>query len=485
MDSLDLTKRIGSLKSGPSGSKKPLTSLFSGNNNTNTRDSLAKHAVPYKDIPQSSQLPNTDSIEFTDYHGLADMSVDSMDIPVPGIGGRVGVGMDSMALGSTIRLITSTGSSMPNNDDDLPNLEPITPGFDLIPPTPGRPAITKWPASPEKKEVEGERLYPTLEPEDLDVYLDMNPSESKLTREPLSPLPDAAPKDAFVFGSPNPRHSSSAGDFSKVASSVLAEMNARLGVLGGRTVDTNLLKNAPRSELSTEELMSYQFGGSRPLDGTTKKDDSLSSRFNEKHEKAFARMPGIDTHYAAKRGTKESSGTNDKKRKSIVFDKGADVVGKNQPVSVKKQKSGATAGNTPETKMKPVVEDSVPGAYVVGEGEGEGEEQEQTEEGLSSDDAEKESKERGAKRACIEKTETGTGVTKRISIAPAALKKDSNAGEDKDEEKRKRQKEAINRHLALAKARRKSSRGVPSTAGGRASVAARTLYFQNNLLLYS
>lgn len=458
LNSLDTSK--GS-RNWASGSKKGLNSLFGSNSDTRPRDSLAEHAIPYKDIPLArlSQLPRTDPFTFTDYNGPDNMSVDSIDIPVPGIGGRMGVVVsDSSKMSSTIRLITSASSSAVNTSDDIPNLRPITPGFELIQPTPGRPGITKWPASPEKMETE-ERLYPRLEPEDLDMTILTSPSREKALQEPLSPSPDAVPKDAFVFGSPNPQRSSTAGDFSKAASSILAEMNARLGLAGGRLIDKDVLAHAPRSKLSAEEIMSYQFGGAQSTEEKMETDGSMSSRFDKVHEKEFARMDGIDTHYAARRGTKEPLNANNRKRKSNMFDK--------DTRSVKKSKSVAPA-ITPESKTIANV-CVMPGAF---EAEEDNEEEANQRDGVGSDDAEKEGKVRGAKRACVESGKGVSGESKRIAIAPSALNKISKAQDNESEEAKKKRNEAIKRHLALAKARRRSSRGHPSITGGRASIAA-------------
>ena len=275
-------------------------------------------------------------------------SIASLDRPVPGLGGRVGDALDydtasSSDVGGTIRLITPprnrrstinaddeddgvTGGLASRIRDSLPRLAPYKPAFEIIPPTPGWKGVGVWPISPvkegeegEEEEMEGGRMYPSLKGElekaglDSDEDGDADMSIDSPTRGPSNTL--APPSNAFVFGSPNPRHSTTAKDFTSAASSVLAEMNARLSSVAGASanlpsIDVTLLKsrlssnNEGATKMSESDLLNYQFGGAKGLNGTfgnnSKEADkgSVGWKFDRAHEKVFSKMEGIDAYYA-------------------------------------------------------------------------------------------------------------------------------------------------------------------------------------------
>lgn len=106
----------------------------------------------------------------------------------------------------------------------------------------------------------------------------------------LFPMPPAA--DPFVFGSPAPAAGVSNAQFTRAAESVLAEMNARLGLEGERAVTADILR-VPRFE----PHVGAGAGGS-------------PDRYGRVHEDVFGRMEGI-AEYAkrtGRAGTKRKSG---------------------------------------------------------------------------------------------------------------------------------------------------------------------------------
>ncbi|KAL5514724.1 hypothetical protein ACEPAG_2040 [Sanghuangporus baumii] len=485
-----------------------------GNGNDNnskedSRKSLITNAIPYNNIPMptASRRPQVEPFAFS-YAGAEDtslvseMSVDTPDRPVPGIGPCSSVNVNNGF--GTVRLITNTNKP-PQDEEEGPKLTPVVPAFDLIPPTPGKTGLHRFPA-PSTPEA-NRSLYPIISSDDRDVDLETLTSPSKtpgrlggkgrvdksLPALPeLSPVSPTSPTDPFIFGSPNPRHSTAAEDFSNAASSVLAEMNARLNAGGGRTIDSNVLAAASgqRSKTDIEALMKYEFGGA----GEKGKDDdrskgkkgegSLSKKFDKLHEMAFSKMEGIDKHYAAKRVLREKEKEkereknekleplpdNRKRKQSTLVTRKSTVL----TPTKKKQQQQQAAEKESRKKKKGVV---IPGAFeqdemdvdesvvltdVVIEEHGP-ERQEQHHEEEEND--------RGPKRACVEEPiAAGSTETKRVSIVPKVRKDTSNNDEeeeDMDEEKKRKQSEAIKRRLEINKARRRSSRG-------RVSVASRT-----------
>ncbi|KAL5478422.1 hypothetical protein ACEPAI_2606 [Sanghuangporus weigelae] len=478
------------------------------NNNSkeDSRKSLITNAIPYNDIPMptASRRPQVEPFAFS-YAGaeetslVSEMSVDTADRPVPGIGPCSSVNVDNGF--GTVRLITNTNRP-PQDEEEGPKLTPVVPAFDLIPPTPGKTGLHRFPA-PSTPEA-NRSLYPIISSDDRDVDLETLTSPSKtpgrlggrgrvdksLPALPeLSPVSPTSPTEPFIFGSPNPRHSTAAEDFSNAASSVLAEMNARLNAGGGRTIDSGVLAAASgqRSKTDIEALMKYEFGGA----GEKGKDDadskgkkgegSLSKKFDKLHEKAFSKMEGIDKHYAAKRALREKEKEKEKEKKEKLEPlpdnrkrKQSTLVTRKStvPAPAKKQQQQA-AEKESRKKKKGVV---IPGAFeqdemdvdesvvltdvVIEEHEPRRQEQHH----------EEEENDRGPKRACVEEpVAAGSTETKRVSIVPKFRKDTSNNDEEEemDEEKKRKQSEAIKRRLEINKARRRSSRG-------RVNVAPRT-----------
>ncbi|KAL5520762.1 hypothetical protein ACEPAF_2765 [Sanghuangporus sanghuang] len=489
------------------------TKANSNNNNSeeNSRKSLITNAIPYNDIPMPtvSRRPQIEPFAFSyacaeDTSLVSEMSVDTLDRPVPGIGPCSSVNVNNGF--GTVRLITNTNKPL-QDEEEGPKLTPVVPAFDLIPPTPGKTGLHRFPA-PSTPEA-NRSLYPIISSDDRDVDLETLTSPTKtpgrlggrgradksLPALPeLSPISPASPKEPFIFGSPNPRHSTAAEDFSNAASSVLAEMNARLNAGGGRTIDSNVLAaaSAHRSKIDVEALMKYEFGGagekSKDNDAKGKKGEgSLSKKFDKLHEKAFSKMEGIDKHYAAKRVLREKEKERDKEKDEKLEPlpdnrkrKQSTLVTRKSTVLAPTKKQQQASEKELQKKRKGVV---IPGAFgqdemdvdesivltdvVIEEHEDEHAEQQEQQEQHD----EEEENDRGPKRACVEEPiATGSTETKRVSIVPKVRKDVSNndEGEEMDEEKKRKQSEAIKRRLEINKARRRSSRGR------RVSVVPRT-----------
>ncbi|KAL5497886.1 hypothetical protein ACEPAH_2817 [Sanghuangporus vaninii] len=473
-----------------------------GNNNNSKEDSrksLITNAIPYNDIPMPtiSRRPQVEPFAFS-YAGAEDtslvseMSVDTLDRPVPGIGPCSSVNVNNGF--GTVRLITNTNKPL-QDEEEGPKLTPVVPAFDLIPPTPGKTGLHRFPA-PSTPEA-SRSLYPIISSDDRDVDLETLTSPTKtpgrlggkgrvdksLPALPeLSPISPASPQEPFIFGSPNPRHSTAAEDFSNAASSVLAEMNARLNAGGGRIVDSNVLAAASgqRSKIDVEALMKYEFGGagekSKDDDAKGKKGEgSLSKKFDKLHQKAFSKMEGIDKHYAAKRALKEKEDKeknekleplpdNRKRKQSTLLTRKSTVPAptkKKQQASEKelqKKKKGVVIPGAFEQDEMDVDESVVLTDVVIEEHEDEHAEQQEQQEPHD----EEEENDRGPKRACVEEpVAAGSTETKRVSIVPKVRKdiSDNDEEEEMDEEKKRKQSEVIKRRLEVNKARRRSSRG--------------------------
>ena len=237
------------------------------------RESLLANAIPYSAIPapRPSQLPKTDPFSFD---GLAETSFSSTDTgrPVPGFPGWKGSEVDAAC--STIRLVMQPSNAAQNGYcESPPKLKPVHPAWEIIPPTPA-PAgsrLNRWPVSPPASngdEDNGDGLYPTLtfaalkeaaaaddDAETMPGSLvgsigkdDTKPSNQRSHQQEKLPSPISSSPGAelFVFGSPNPRYSVSNQDFQSAASSVLAEMNARLALGGNQMVGMDLLSRASK-----------------------------------------------------------------------------------------------------------------------------------------------------------------------------------------------------------------------------------------------
>lgn len=342
-------KRNGSVKSTTSQSAEASSTTLAA-----AADDLELNSRRYSSMPEASPsaMPQTDhfTLSTPDTTIPAGMNPDdSSAAPVPGQTTRSGMPAPANARLSTgagptttIRLVSaSTSFSSFPIGPGTPQLKPFTPSFDLLlgsPEARGEGKVPVWPLSPGATQ---ERLYPSL---DFDAFVkppkaneDNNgdgtpgplpqvvintpakgtprtngtprsfPKPSNEPNDIFSPTkgsslapPDGSLKgkgrpsiprsDPFIFGSPLPQNNLSNKDFGHAAASVLEEMNRRLSAAGGQKVGVDLLAAPPAASLGGESI----FGNT----SMASKDD----RFGKAHEKQFAKMDSIATHYAAKRG---------------------------------------------------------------------------------------------------------------------------------------------------------------------------------------
>ena len=363
---------------------------------------------------------------------------------------------------TTIRLVTTPFASASSVVDTPPKLKPFQTSFDIVLGSPQSTA-PRWPASPQSTP----SIYPPIP---YDLLSPTNSAEQTAPRnnvvlaphEPdiFSPLPGEKPlgklfsntpsrPEPFLFGSPLPKNRLSNQDFGKAASSVLEEMNQRLGLTGDEKVGISLLEN--RGKLQVDPV---------PVKSTSKSD---LFGFDKAHEEAFAKMDSIATHYAAKRGAKQTIITNlqsstkedavpgTKKRKSTAL--GVDDSG--QPERSKR----ASIANAPGVNNGP--KKVLPG-------------------GFEEDDDEEEEPEENRRMS----------KRPRIQLADPAPAPERSEEARKEEEERKKQKEieAVRRR---ADARRRSSRvsGIgPRKSAGRPSLVnakSEPLSFVNGHVLMS
>jgi len=417
--------------------------------------------MPYKSIPESSP-PKHDPFV------LNDSQEDNVDAPLPGnpsLPGRIAptnarMSMTIAPTNTTIRLVTTPFASASSVVDTPPKLKPFQTSFDIVLGSPQSTA-PRWPASPQSTP----SIYPPIP---YDLLSPANSAEQTAPRnnvvlaphEPdiFSPLPGEkstgklfsnipSRPEPFLFGSPLPKNRLSNQDFGKAASSVLEEMNQRLGLTGDDKVGISLLENRGKFQVDPVPVKSAS--------------NSDLFGFDKAHEEAFAKMDSIATHYAAKRGTKQASTTNPqpstedlvpgtKKRKSTVL--GADDSG--QPERSKRASTANARGvnNGPKKVL--------PGGF------GEDDEEEE----------EPEENRRMSKRP-------------RIQLAdPAPAAKLSEEARKEEERKKQKEFEAVRRR---ADARRRSSRvsGVgPRKSVGRPSLTnakSEPLFFVNGQVLTS
>ncbi|KAH9947784.1 hypothetical protein B0H21DRAFT_737235 [Amylocystis lapponica] len=433
-----------------------------------SNDKLAKHAVPYDQLPPSDSLPQTDHFRFsTPDVTMTDGDV-SMSAPLPGSPSRPGMPPPadarlSMGTGmtTTIRLIsTSTHRETP----PTPHLEPFHTTFDIEMGTPGPNRV--WPASPLQNQ---ERLYPTVPfddfpqaqaaaepPADTDVAMPggLSPAPSSgpsTSAQPHACLANmsATPKQddtidmfsptkptaqPFLFGSPLPRHSVSNKEFGSAAASVLEEMNRRLADTGAKKVNADVFASAPNTAGIFGDLAGASGGGK---DGSQNAD-----RFAKVHNNVFGKMDSITTHYAARRGM--PPGAQSKKRKS-------DALGVGHAPGTKRKSNAAGARVISNGVRKNM---GIPGGF--------GDEEE--------DEAQDAGDRRSSKRIRVVDSED-VHKGKTVSIAPP---RDTGDNEDDEADQRKKDKErdAMRRKLDANKARRRSSRGRVSI-GGKQPVAAK------------
>jgi len=128
--------------------------------------------------------------------------------------------------------------------------------------------------------------------------------------------------DPFIFGSPLPQHNVSNEQFKAAASSVLDEMNQRLGAQGVDVVGMDLIaKLQPGAHaLGVSDVGMSKLETQKPADGFYKE------RFERLHEAEFNKMEGIDGLVRRKGGTsprKDSGASLATKRKSSTTGHGA------------------------------------------------------------------------------------------------------------------------------------------------------------------
>lgn len=347
---------------------------------------------------------------------------------------------------TTIRLVTTPFASTSSVVDTPPKLRPFQTSFDIILGSPQSTA-PRWPASPQN----AASIYPpipydllspakpsektapqnnvVLTPHEPDIF---SPAPGEKTSSKLFSNTPSRP-EPFLFGSPLPKNRLSNQDFGNAASSVLDEMNRRLGLSGDDKVGISLLENRDKFK----------------VDPTTFKSTSRPDLFgfNKAHEEAFAKMDSIATHYAAKRGANNTNTTNPqssaaeeeipgtKKRKSMALG-----VDDRQPERSKRASAANTrVVNSGSRKV-------LPGGF----GEDEEEEEEDHEENR-----------RMSKRPRIHLADP----------APPAPELSEEARKEEGERKKQKEIEAVRRR---ADARRRSSRvsGVgPRKSVGRPSLA--------------
>lgn len=339
---------------------------------------------------------------------------------------------------TTIRLVTTPFASTSSIVDTPPKLKPFQTSFDIILGSP-QPTVPKWPASPKNATsiyppIPHDLLSPAkpadkatpqnnviLTPHEPDVFSPV--AGEKAPNKPFSNTPSCP--EPFLFGSPLPKNRLSNQDFGRAASSVLDEMNRRLGLTGDDKVGMSLLENRAKIKI-----------GPAPVT-TASKSDPFG--FDKAHDEAFAKMDSIATHYAAKRDLNLTKTTNTQSSAKEDFLPGT-----------KKRKStalGADNSRQPEGSKPLVI--SGPRKKVLPGGFGEDDEEEE----------ELEENRRMSKRP-------------RVHLAgPAPAPELSGEGRKEEEERKKlREVEAVRRR---ADARRRSSR--VSGAGPRKSVGRPSL----------
>lgn len=397
------------------------------------QDSLTANAIPYKSIPESSP-PKHDPFVLNDRRG------GNVNAPLPGnpsLPGQLAPTNARMSLtvaptNTTIRLVTTPFAPMSSAIDTPPKLKPFQTSFDIILGSP-QSVAPKWPASPKNTPsiyppIPHDLLSPTksaenaipqnnlvLSPHEPDIFSPVpgeKASTNLFSNTPSRPEP-------FLFGSPLPKNRLSNQDFGKAASTVLDEMNRRLGLTGEARVGMSLLEDRSKFKVDLAPVTSAS------------KSDPFG--FDRAHEEAFSKMDSITTHYAAKRSANQMETTDPQPPvKQDVFP------------GTKKRKSTALG-----TDLKPSIT-SGPRKNVLPGGFGEDDEEE-------------------------EEPEENRRVSKRPRVhlsSPAPPPELSEQARQEEEERRKlREVEAVRRR---ADARRRSSRvsGVgPRKSVGRPSLA--------------
>ncbi|KAJ8082228.1 hypothetical protein PM082_008075 [Marasmius tenuissimus] len=412
-------------------------------------DELDRYAKPYSAIPEPSpsskpKLDNfaPDSIPSAEHLAKFDFNNAAEPEPLPGhilrpgapapSNARLSLGQTPATPGgkrksgatTTIRLIAnqmSDGDDLPSvfnwggqhDGPATPQLKPFKTTFDLVMGSPS---------------AEGQRIYPALPMDDL-IYGSpsvkaskedkqslpggMPTSASTSTSNPTSALSPPPNEPKFVFGSPDPRKRPSVTneDFRATASSVLDEINKRLQKEGVETINSNITTTF-RPGMVNED------GSPRAVKPLPRGRGAVTDRFDRMHEKQFAKMEGIGG-YVDRKATASAS-------------TGAPVVGRKRKSSVLGPADG-DSGLVGKKKSKP----AVPGGF-----------------GDEEDDDEDAEEERGGKKARVEFAEDERDVEEL----------------QEEQERLRREREAVKRKLAMNRERRRSS-GRPSV--GRVSTGPR------------
>ncbi|KAF8584616.1 hypothetical protein K439DRAFT_1660687 [Ramaria rubella] len=310
---------------------------------------------------------------------------------------------------STIRLVT-TAPLAPSP----PALRPFTPNFE---PT-YSPDTSSIPSS-----------YPPL-PTNEDSHLPLPGAFPGTFGTPSNPSKLSTPvTQPFLFGSP--AHQISNTQFNSAAASVLAEMNARLGLTGtSNAVGLDLLQNRRAGDQPAP-----LFSGN----GRTKTD--VTNKFDKAHEREFQKMEGLGEWYARRNAA--SPGKSDSQ--------GAEVGRKRKSDALGGPHRKAIGPSNPRARRSSRVVTTGTRRSLVAAAEAE------------------DANERRTKRVRISVVEGGDST--KAGPAEAENQKDfsMDADEEKDKTNEEKEKEraAIKKRLEISRARRRSSMGRVSVGGGK------------------
>ncbi|KAF5348828.1 hypothetical protein D9756_009829 [Leucocoprinus leucothites] len=306
--------------------------------------------------------------------------------------------------------------------------------------------------------------------------------------------------DPFVFGSP--RHSVSNYQFRAAATSVLEEMNKRLGISGVEGVGMDIVDKLqpPGTHRDVKSLPGRSFSSGATATGSG--GGEMTKKFDERHRAEFQKMEGIDgvvkrRMEQQKRSSSSSSTAGapvplaGKKRKSNVLGELGDGNGKprrpitglaaaNAGVRVGSVGGGRTSGTTR------VISSGRRGMALPGgfgdeeEADGEGGVGETGEFGDGEEgEGQGEGEARGRKRARIDaEPEADADPGKKTKDEDAMDIDDEDhqaqAAEVEAEERRKtRERDAIKRKLEMSRAKRKSSVGGAVAAATKSAAVRR------------
>lgn len=504
-------------------------------------DELTQHSIPYSAVRPATP-PLNDNFTFdptTAPHTR--MSFASNGEPLPGCSLRPGEPAPdnarlSLGLGlggneataptvsqptTTIRLVSNNSTDSVSQGDkpkdvfQTPKLKPFKTTFDLVM-SPGGPtsdgtAGTGGFWAPDVRPGGFQNLYPTLTVDDLPPGLPPSPIKTGVDKTAVGSLTTnsnantlAVPAtttattsarqsltpDPFIFGSPLPQHSVSNTQFKTAATSVLEEMNKRLGLSGVEGVGMDIVEKL-KPGTHTKEQLEREQRELKPLPSRLSTGGEITKKFDEMHQVQFDKMEGID-------GTAKRRGLN-------VAGKGTVAPEVPPPVVGKKRKSIALGG--PDGKpRRPTTGPGAVGFAAVGGGRTSGttrvisngrrgkilpgafddnqEEEEEEEDGL-------EVEERGGKRVRMDPDADDDAriTTATIENAPNGNTKGKDAmdvdNEDQEEEEKRsqsqkdREREVIKRKLEMSRAKRRSSAGGPGSAvrrrSGRPSAARNSI----------